>query len=268
MLGQYRIIIPSEHGSWSLMLTPFVIGVGIGSVATGRFYAAGAFLCALAVLATFLARQPLTLWFRVKRGRARASDGRPALFWSAVLLGISGGAVMGLALLDRVEILWLALPVLVILIATIGLAARVGSRHLSVELTGVTGMALAAPAGYMSITGGLDEMAGYAWVIAGLHNIVSILYVRLRIDQLHDRETNRFAGITTAAHLIAVILIIILIVAKSLSWVLPVLFGVLLSRVVYVVMKKPPLTNVKRFGFSEMGLALLFACFVIYSFGG
>ena len=42
--------------------------------------------------------------------------------------------------------------------------------------------------------------------------------------------------------------------------------ALLLARALYVTWRKPPLNNVKRFGFAEMGLALAFAVMVIAAF--
>ncbi|MGB4677196.1 MAG: YwiC-like family protein, partial [Aggregatilineales bacterium] len=83
VLSKYKLIIPSEHGSWSLTLVPFIIGAGVAAATSATPGAAlGGLLCLLAVMGVFLSRQPVTLWLRITRGRGRRSQLPAARFWS------------------------------------------------------------------------------------------------------------------------------------------------------------------------------------------
>jgi len=260
-LQRYKMILPTEHGSWSLMLTPFVIGAGVAGKLTPPVW-----LCLIAVLALFLARQPVTLWIRIQRGKGRRADGPAALFWSAILLVIGGLAGIGLLAIGRWPVLWLALPAVGILIITLAITAWKGPRLLSTELIGVIGLALAAPAAYVAATGQLDLTAWLTWGVSAAHSVISVLYVRLRIDERHERATYSQAMTVVAAHVFSLAAAVGLSLAGVLPPLLAIPVGLLLIRALYAAWRKPPLNDVKRFGFTEMGLALGFAALVIAAF--
>jgi hypothetical protein len=266
MFKHIKMILPSEHGSWSLMLTPFVIGAGVAVVAVPRVNALAILLCFIAAMALFLARQPLALWVRIRRGRARRSDERAASGWSLLLGGIAALAGTGLILLGRAAVMWLAIPAAAVLAITLAMGAVLGPRRLATELVGVVGLALAAPAAYVAAAGILNFTAGAVWAISALHNVISVLYVRLRIDQRHDRASRSEAVIAVVGHLVSLAAVI----GAALAGWLPPLVGlpiaILLARALVVAWHKPPLENVKQFGFTEMGLALAFAAVVVAAY--
>lgn len=268
VLNRYKIIIPSEHGSWSLTLVPFIIGAGVAFAAASPAGYAGlaALLCLLAVMGVFLARQPLTLWFRIERGRGPRSQRAAARFWSLALLATAGLAGAGLLALGRWPVLWLALPALGILLLTIVLTLLRGPRQLLTELIGVAGLALAAPAAAVAVTGTLGALAWLLWGITALHNVISVLYVRLRIDHKHGRATRAEAAWVIVAHALSLAAIVAL---AWLGW-LPLLVALpvagLLVRALIVVRRRPLVEDMKRFGFVEMGAALTFAALVIVAF--
>lgn len=261
LLKRYRMILPTEHGSWSLMLTPFVIGAGVAGKLPSPVW-----LCLIAVLALFLARQPITLWVRVRRGKGRRANGPAALFWSIILLVIGGLAGIGLLAMGRLQVLWLGLPAVGILIITLAITTWKGPRQLSTELIGVIGLALAAPAAYVAATGQLDLTAWLTWGVSAAHSVISVLYVRLRIDERHDRATYRQAMAVVAAHAFSLAAAVGLALGGVLPPLLAIPVGLLLIRALYAAWRKPPLNDVKRFGFTEMGLALGFAALVIAAF--
>ena len=243
LLQRYKIIFPSEHGSWPLTLTPFVIGAGVA----GRF-PLPVWLCLLAILALFLARQPISLWLRIRRGKARRADAPAAIFWSLLLSGVAALAGVGLLLSGRQAILWL------------------GPRRLSVELIGVVGLALAAPAAYVAATGTLDTTAWLVWGISALHSVISVLYVRLRVDATHRRLSPAGARMVVLAHLLSLGLVLGTAAGGWLPWLVALPIALLLARAVYAAWRRPPLDNVKRFGFTEIGYSLAFAAIVIIAF--
>jgi hypothetical protein len=248
------------------MLTPFIIGAGV-SVARSQGGSGWALLLALiAALALFLARQPLTLWIRVWRGKTRRSDEAAARFWALLLLGIAAWCGLGLLLLGRWSILWLAVPASAVLGATLALGAMLGPRQLLTELVGVVGLSLAAPAAYAAYLGDLPALAWVVWALCAAHDVISVLFVRLRIDQKHARATRRDGMITVLAHVAALGLITGFIV---LGWLPPLVaapLAALLLRAAIVAWRNPPLENVRRFGFIEMGVSLAFALIVIAAF--
>ncbi len=264
---RYEVIFPSEHGSWSMTLVPFLIGAGTGAAATaGPSAVPGAGLCLLAVLAIFLARQPVGLWLRIWRGRGRRSDLSTAQFWTLALLTVAALAGAGLLALGRWPVLWLAAPAAGVLGLTLVLTIWRGPRQLSTELIGVVGLALAAPAAYLSVAGRFDTTAWLVWAITAGHNAISVLYVRLRIDERHGRATGRQAAWVVAAHAVSLLAVTGAALVGWLPWLVALPVGLLLVRALVVARRRPPITDVKRFGFTEMGLGLAFAAIVVVAF--
>jgi hypothetical protein len=268
LVSRYRIIFPSEHGSWSLTITPFIIGAGIGAASRDAAPLAwlAVLLCFVAVMALFLARQPAALWMRAARGKARRADLPAAQFWSIALTGAAALAGGGLLLLGRWPVLWLALPALAALAVTLALGAALGPRLLATELIGVAGLALGAPAACVSITGRLDGTAWLAWGVSALHSVISVLYVRLRINQRHGRAS---AGETLAVVLAHALSLAAVLAAAWLGWLPPLIalpVGLLLVRALMVAWLRPRIEDVRRFGFIEMGAALAFALLVVLAF--
>jgi hypothetical protein len=260
------VILPAEHGSWSLMLTPFVMGAGVAAVTSSPADWGSVAVCLLAVLMLFLVRQPLALWVRIRRGKASKSRESEALSWSLLLLGIAAVCGDGLALFDRSVVFLLAIPAGLILAATLGMGAWFGPRQMATELVGVVGLALAAPAAYGAASGKLDFLAGLVWVISALHSVISILYVRLRVDHRHERASTLQAAVVVVGHVLSLIAVVAGALVGWVPWLVGVPLALLTLRAAVVTWRQPPLENVVRFGFTEMGLALIFAAIVVAAF--
>lgn len=266
-LKRYKLIFPSEHGSWSLMITPFIIGTGVAAIqhpSSGS--TAGALLCLLAVFAVFFIRQPVALLIRIQRGKGRKADAAPARAWAVVLAVISAAAGTGLLLMGRWMLLWLALPAVITLGLTLVLSATFGQRQLLIELLGVTGLALGAPAAYISSAGELDSFAWLVWIISAVHNLISVLYVRLRIDTHHRRSSGALAWWVVGSHFVTAAASVTASAAGLLPWLISVPLVLLLIRSVVTAVRKPAIADVRRFGFAEMGFALLFAAVIITAY--
>lgn len=268
MFKNPRVILPAEHGSWSLMLTPFVIGAGVATTLASFTDWGSVVVCLIAVMALFLARQPLALWMRIQRGKASKSKRSEALSWSLLLLGIAAVCGAALAVRDRSVVFWLAAPAGLILGITLAMGAWLGPRKLGTELVGVVGLALASPAAYAAAAGGLDSLAMLVWAISALHSVISILYVRLRVDHRHERASRGQAVAVVIGHVIAFAAVIGGAAVGWIPWLVVIPVGLLTVRAVIVAWRQPPLENVVHFGFMEMGLALIFAAVVVAAFAG
>jgi hypothetical protein len=133
-------------------------------------------------------------------------------------------------------------------------------------LLGVIGLALAAPAGYVAATGALDVTAWLVWGISALHSVITVLYVRLRIDERHSRASRAQALWVVAAHVLSLGAVVGAALVGWLPSLVALPVAILLIRALYVAWRKPALGDVKRFGFAETGLALGFALIVIVAF--
>lgn len=246
------LIMPTEHGSWAWLLVPFAVGAG----AAGRFDLP-VLLTLLVGLSIFFMRQPATVWMRVKRGRARKADGPAAAGWVAVLGSIALICFLALLALDHIELIWLAVP-LIPIFAMYLLAARRGSaglRTLWMELTGAAALALMAPAAFAAATGDFQTDAWTLWIIMAVQNLLGALYVRLRIFDTHAQPINR--SIIAYAHLGGVTVILLLAILNETPLLSVVPFAGFLIRVIWAVSKPHPVANIKRFGFTEMGIEIL-----------
>ncbi|NLB97657.1 MAG: hypothetical protein GX785_18340 [Armatimonadetes bacterium] len=259
-----RVLLPAEHGSWSLMLTPFLIGAGVAWVAGHETSGLALTLALVAVLALFLARQPLATWLRA---RTRAPEAAAEAFrWGLAMLVVAALTGLGLLALGRGVVLWLALPAAMLLAVTLAMSSWLGPRRLATELAGVAGLALAAPAAYVAGTGALDATAAGVWAISALYSGLSVVYVRLRLHQRNER-VSRGEGIwVVVAHLLGGAAVLAGIRAGWLPALLALPFGLMAARAAVAAWRNPPLESVRRFGFTEMALALCFAALAIFAY--
>jgi hypothetical protein len=170
---------------------------------------------------------------------------------------ISLFCLLGLFLLGRTALLGLAVPFAAILVAYL-LAARSGRaamRSLSMELAGAAGLALTAPAAYIAATGALAPVALALWALMALQNAMGVLYVRQRLADSKQRDANR--RLTLWGHVAAFAAVV---AAGVLGWT-PLLaavpFAGFLVRALWAVRQPRPVPNIKRFGFTEVGVELL-----------
>ncbi|NLF63269.1 MAG: YwiC-like family protein, partial [Chloroflexi bacterium] len=124
------LILPAEHGSWSWLLVPYLLGAAVA----GRFTFA-TLLVLLGGLSIFLMRQPATAWLRVRQGKGRRSDGPLAAGWT-IGLGLLGVlSLAGLLALGHDELLLLGAPLALVMAAYlfIALQRRAQLRSLGME---------------------------------------------------------------------------------------------------------------------------------------
>lgn len=253
------LVVPTEHGAWSWLLAPWLVGAVVGLAAP-----AGAPLPGLALLLTligglcaYMIRQPATATLRIRQGRGRQSDRSLALGWAAGFSLASLACLLGLFLLGRTALLGLAVPFAAVLLAYL-LAARSGRaamRSLSMELAGAVGLALTAPAAYIAATGELTPVAAALWALMALQNAMGVLYVRQRLADSKQRPANR--SLTLWGHVAAFAAVLISGVLGWTPLLAAVPFAGFLVRALWAVRQPRPVPNIKRFGFSEVGVELL-----------
>lgn len=261
------LIIPTEHGSWSWLLVPFFVGA---AVASGVGEAGDSSVLALTLtlvggLCAFLVRQPASAWLRIRRGRASRADEPLAAGWTLGLALVAGLCLVGLLALGRTALLWLVIPFTFVLLLYLvaSRSGRAAMRALWTELIGAVGLALMAPAAVIAVTGELSELAWALWGLMVLQNALGVLYVRLRLADTHGRSADRsLVLLGHAAGLVAVTL------AGLLNWV-PLLvalpFVAVLLRAVWAFRQPRPVANVRRFGFTEVGVEVLSGLWIVAS---
>jgi hypothetical protein len=178
-LFRRQIAIPQDHGSWVFILSPLLIGIFAG----GSFRLATV-VVAIAAMAAFLLRQPVTTLVKVYSGRRPRTDLSAALFWAGVYSLIGLLAVAGLVLLGDGYVVYLAVPGLPVFAWHLWLVSRRAERRQAgVELVATGVLSLAAPGAYWVGLQHYSPIGWWLWLLTWLQSAASIVYAYLRLDQ-------------------------------------------------------------------------------------
>lgn len=256
------LLLPAEHGSWSWLLVPFLVGAAIAP-----HLSIASVLTLIGGLSAFLVRQPASAWLRIRQGRGRKADESIALAWTALLLSIGAISLVALLLIGQQELLWLAPPVAAVLGVYLAVAQinRAQIRNMWMEFAGAAGLAVMAPAAYIAGGGDLNPVGWLLWLLLAVQNAVGVLYVRLRIDDTHKRGAARAPVII--GHLVGVLLAAVGIALSGANWLALLPFVAFLARAGWAAFKPRPIPNMKRFGFSEVGVELLAGVWLVATLG-
>ena len=174
-----HVALPSEHGAWVFLFSPLLIGLFAG----GRWTLASTVLV-IAALAAFLLRQPVTIAVKAYSGRRSRDDLPAARFWILVYGGLTLVATLGLMLMDRAYVLWLALPGLPVFAWYLWLVSRRAERRqLGVEVVGSGVLALSAPAAYWIGVGMVEPGGWWLFGLVWFQSAASIVHAYLRLEQ-------------------------------------------------------------------------------------
>jgi hypothetical protein len=179
-----QIFLPQDHGSWVFIFSPLLVGLFAG----GAFTLASLSL-AVAAIAAFLVRQPITIAVKAYSGRRAKSDLAAARFWIALY-----GLVLLLVLLELIRagfayLLLLALPGVPVFAWHLWLVSRREERRqVTVEIVATAVLSLAAPAAYWVGIGGYDPAGWWLWILVWAQTAASIVYAYLRLEQRNQAE--------------------------------------------------------------------------------
>ena len=255
-----QLILPAEHGSWAWLLVPFLVGTAVAQT-----YTLPVWLVLVGGLASFLLRQPATVWLRVQQGRGRASDGSLALRLMQMLGGILLLCGLGLLLQGRFVLVWLLIPLgILTAVYTAAARSRQSTRTLQMELVGAAGLALMAPAAILAAIGQSDLTVWLVWGLMATQNVLGVFYVRQRIADTHNRPFNRRPLFWS--HLLGLVIVLGTAVAGLISWLATIPFVGFLLRAVWTHRQPRPIKNIKKFGFQEVGVELLSGFFIVLGY--
>ncbi len=256
-----QILIPAEHGSWSWLFVPYLTGVGVAGT-----YSLAEFLVLAAGLSVFLMRQPGMVWSRARAGRGRRSDGPIAARLLATLSLIAALSLAGLLLLGASDILWLAIPAVIIIALYLAAAAsrQTNVRILWMELVGAAGLALMAPAVMIAARGRITPAAWSLFFLMAWQNLLSVFYVRQRIADTRQRESNRAQSL--AGHLVGITAVCAAAAWGYIPWLAALPFFGFLLRAVWTYQKPRPIPAIKKFGFTEVGVQLVSGFIIVLSY--
>jgi hypothetical protein len=256
-----HIVMPTEHGSWAWLLVPFFVGTAVA----GQFNLP-VVLALLGGLAVFFLRQPTTVWLRVRRKKARAADGPAALTWMSLFATIGLLCLAGLLLLGRGMMVWLMGPFLLIFGLYMAAAryGRSGLRSLWMELAGAAALSMMAPAAAIAAAGQIENWMWSLWGLMAAQNVLGALYVRLRVYDTHNRVIRRWP--IGAAHLAGFLLVLGLGLGNSVPLLTAVPFAGFFLRSLWSVATPQPVADIKKFGFTELGIEIVSGLWLIAAY--
>ena len=174
-----QIFLPQDHGSWVFIFSPLLIGIFAG----GHFSLAALSL-AIAAIAAFLLRQPITIAVKAYAGRRPRSDLPAARFWILMYGVVILIALVGLIAAGFAYILALAIPGAPVFAWHLWLVSRREERRqVNVEIIATGVLSLAAPAAYWVGIGRYDPSGWWLWILIWLQTAASIVYAYLRLEQ-------------------------------------------------------------------------------------
>ncbi len=241
------VVLPTEHGGWSFLAEPVLLGLLVAPSWPGA-------LVALSALAAFLARQPLKLFVSDRQRGKVYPRTHVAERVFVILAVIAGGALTGA--------LWLAGPRLLVALglaaplAAVALAFDLGkrSRAAGAELAGA--LALGAVAMAEALAGGRTATFAFAlWAVLAARAVPTILFVRARLRLEKGQPFGRMApGI---AHVAAVALVALLEARGLVPWAAVGAMALLLARAAVGLSPLRPRWKTWQLGVSEIVFGLV-----------
>lgn len=243
------VALPAEHGSWSFLFEPLVLGLLIAPTTAGVWLA-------IATTAAFLARQPTRILFwRWRYGRgttARIQIAQRFTLLYGVIMFVAFGATLATA--PSFDFLLPLGAGLLLATAAMMADATYGSRSWQVELLG--------PLTLSSTTAALAFLGGYSWAIAiGLWLLLAaralptVLYVRAILRLIKKQPTSIWLPL--AAHLLAFVGVWLFWPV----WLVSGVYALLLGRAAWLLSPYRPTVTAKQLGITEviLGIIVVFA---------
>ncbi|MBI3885421.1 MAG: YwiC-like family protein [Opitutae bacterium] len=238
------LLLPKEHGSWSLAFEPLALGLLVAPSVGGLGLAA-------AMTAGFFLRRPLKLGVTLPAADPRRT---PARHW-ALLLAVAALAALGFAAgRSSIAALWpllLAAPFGTVFLA---LDLRHDMRAAAAELAGSAAFAV-LPAAFATLAGwsAAPALALAAAMLA--RSLPTVLTVRTYLCAGKGQPAGAALPLAAAAASLA---LLAALAARGLApWPAPVLAALLLARVVFLVTPLRPQWTARRLGLCEAVLGLL-----------
>lgn len=260
MTSSFRtLVLPREHGSWSLALEPVALGILVAPSSAGLGLA-------LAVVAAFFTRRPLKLAVTLPAGDER----RPlALRWALGLaalaaLALGASATTGSAhWRDGIFALW---PLL--------LAVPCGAAFLWFDLRGEMREAeaeLAGSAAFACVPAALATLAGwnasYALALAALmlaRSLPTVLVVRAYLRRAKDQPGSPLLALLTSSVALCAVLVL---VAQHLTPRWAALVALLFfARALALLSVSAPSWSARRLGITEAVLGAVSLAILILSY--
>lgn len=242
-----RAVIPAEHGGWSFLGEPILLGLLVAPSLAGAALAAAA-------LAAFLARQPLRLATGDRRrGRRYPRTAVAEAALGTLLAAAALAAGTGLALAQGP--VWLALaPALALGTAALAFELQRRAREAAAEITAA--LALAGLAAAIPVADGAAAPASFGlWAVLAARAAPTVLYVRARLRL--DRGEPATVGAALAAQAFALGALAALAARDLAPWLAVSAIALLGARAVYGLSPMRPRWRTAQLGVSEIVFGLI-----------
>lgn len=239
------LVLPKEHGSWSLAFEPVALGLLVAATPAG-------FALAATIVAGFFVRRPLKLAITLPVGDPRR---RPALAWALGFSAVACGALTGTAWLGTWSALWPLLVCLPFGAIFLWFDLRNEMREAEAELAGSAAFAL-APAAFATLAGWNAPAALGLAALMLTRSIPTVLTVRSYLRLTKNLPTQPLDAI--AAAVFALTAITILALRGAVPIVGALLAVGLLARTVIFVTRWRPAWSAKRVGMLEGFIGLVY----------
>ncbi len=255
-----NIALPVEHGGWSFLLEPVILGLLVAPSAAGAWLA-------LSASAAFLARHPLKLaaldW---RRGLRYPRTGLVERFFAgyAAVAALSFVTALSQSSVSILGPLALAAPAAFF---ALGRDLQGRGREALPEIAGALGLGSSATAIILA-AGAAPATAWTAWALVALRIVTTILYVRarVRVDR-NDRPALRsaLARPVLAAHAVGLLMALAATASGRLSLVAASAFALLLARAAHGLSPGRPPIRPQILGIQEVFLGM--ACLGLFAAG-
>jgi hypothetical protein len=246
------VALPVEHGAWSFLLEPVILGLILAPSAAG-------FCLGIAALAAFLTRHPL---------RLAALDYRKGTRYPRTQLAqqftLAYGAVAALFALLAIASAEYGFTVAIVAAAPLALGALVfdlrgRGRDLVAEIAGSIALGASATAIVLA-GGGPERVAWMAWLLLALRAVTAIVYVRARLELERTGDSPVFA--VTILHALVLMAVLGLMSFQLAPPLAVAAFAILLFRAAFCLLSpsrgtRPQVVGVQEVVFGVATLVLL-----------
>lgn len=242
--GRKDLLLPKEHGSWSLAFEPVVLGLLVAPSAAGA-------ALTLAAAAGFFARRPLKLAATLPDHDPRRG---PARGWSVVFALLSLVALAGAGGLGSIHALWPLLLAVPFGGLFLWFDLRHAMRAAEAELAGSIAFAL-LPATYAKLAGWPTPAALALAVLSLARNVPTVLTVRAFLRSGKGQAAGAVLPLAASGAAFAVVSLLAgrgLVPAAAVA-----VSALFLGRTVWLVTTARPAWPARRVGMLEAALGLL-----------
>ncbi|HUJ44640.1 MAG TPA: YwiC-like family protein [Opitutaceae bacterium] len=246
-----RLVLPKEHGSWSLVLEPLVLGLGAAPSTAG-----GAL--AIAVLAGFFLRRPLRRWVGGGADPRRPLVLRCVAFLAVVVLGgLAGSAAMTAP--SRLWPLLLAVPPGA---AFVWFDSRGAAREAAAEFAGSTAFAV-VPMALASLAGWPPSSSLAVTAVMAGRSLPTVLTIRSYLRRRKGAAVSSAPALALA--LAAVVAAVFLVVARLAPWTAAAAMVILLGRAWILLGPVRPRLSATKLGIAESVLGGILVIILVFS---